>query len=63
MEHCLKNGCAFVDSKGAMCRTCGFNRTVDRWRRLILQQHGLTLDRKTGLGRLVLNPKGAAKSK
>lgn len=63
MENCLKNGCAFVDSKGTMCRTCGFNRTVDRWRRLILQQHGLTLDWQTGLYRLVLNNKGAIKSK
>lgn len=56
--NCLKNGCAFWKSDPS-----AFNCAVDRWRRMMLKQHGLTLDYETGLRRLVLSRKGAKKQK
>lgn len=56
-KNCLFGGCSAVDVCGRACEGCGFDRSEDRRRRMILHQRGLTRSRRTGKYRLVLRRK------
>lgn len=51
--NCAFGGCGKVDSKGAMCKHCGFDATQNRIRMAIIKQRGLSRDPATGLCKLV----------
>ena len=53
--NCAFGGCGKVDSKGAMCKHCGFDATQRRIRMAIIKQRGLSRDPATGLCKLVFS--------
>lgn len=55
--NCAFGGCGKVDSKGAMCKHCGFDATQRRIRMAIIKQRGLSRDPATGNRKLIF--KGA----
>lgn len=54
LPNCRFGGCAEAGLYRKACTRCGFDRTEDQLRRMILAQRGLTKDPRTGLYRLAL---------